>query len=449
MKHVDTICALASGPPPAALIVLRVSGPAVAEFMAQHLQPNPPNPRRAVLSSLINLQGEIVDEGLAVWMPGPKSYTGDDTLELTLHGGQVILEEALAVMLEFPGIRLAEPGEFTRRAFETGAMDLTQAEAVADLIDAETKGQKEQALRQMSGAFGDVYRGWRGQILDLMVLAESVIDFPDEEDAPKRVEAPMRQKLDELIREFQHTLKDNSIGERVRDGFQIAILGAPNAGKSTLLNRIAKRDAAIVSDIAGTTRDTVEVRLKLAGQLVTLVDTAGLRETTDPIELEGIRRAHRAGKQSDLAIILENGAMLEPQEVLSGQTLHVWNKSDIESPTFAIEPSEPLGSGDRPFVISGKTGDGIDALISHLEQWLKSKTQNIETAIITRARHRDSLTQALEHLTRALARIEEIGVDELVGEDLRLAARDLGCIIGDVGVEDVLGAIFSQFCIGK
>lgn len=449
MKHVETICALASGPPPAALIVLRISGPACQDFLYRHVKPTPKTPRRASLVHLIDQEGEVVDEGLCLWMPGPKSYTGEDTIELTLHGGQAVLDHAMSVLMAHTDIRLAEPGEFTRRALESGSMDLTQAEAVADLIDAESAGQKQQALRQMRGAIGDQYRDWRGQVLDLMVLAESVIDFPDEEDAPKRVDEPIKQGLQRLIREFESALSDDFIGERIRSGFQIAILGAPNAGKSTLLNRLAKREAAIVSDIAGTTRDTLEVRLKLSGQLVTLVDTAGLRDTSDPIEQEGIRRAYRASDEADLSIVLLNGRAEVATRSEPGSTLFVWNKVDETGPDFDLVPDAEPGSIENPLTISGMTGKGVDTLINYLESWLTNAASATESSVITRARHRESLVDSLAHLRRALDRSSTSGVDEFVGEDLRLSARDLGCIIGDVGVEDVLGAIFSQFCIGK
>ena len=264
----DTICALASGPPPAAIAIIRISGPAVKTVGKLLLESGLPAPRSARLRVIKDQAGRLIDEGLALFMPGPETYTGEDSLELNLHGGQAVIEHALRALTTIDDVRLAEPGEFTRRAFKNGKLDLTQAEGVADLIEAETSAQKSQALRQLDGALSDTYSDWQNQLTEILALLEVSIDFPDEGDAPQAVDAPAIQKLETLRTQMTEALGDGGIGERIRDGFRVAIIGPPNAGKSTLINALAGRDAAIVTDIAGTTRDVLEVRLRLGGGIV-------------------------------------------------------------------------------------------------------------------------------------------------------------------------------------
>lgn len=436
----ETICALASGPPPAAIAVIRVSGPAVRSIGEKLLENGLPKPRMARLRAIKDDAGIHIDEGLALFMEGPNTYTGEDSLELFLHGGQAVVEHTLEALTAIQGVRLAEPGEFTRRAFENGKLDLTQAEGVADLIDAETSAQKSQALRQLGGALSDTYANWQEQLTEILALLEVSIDFPDEGDAPQTVDAPSLRKLETLRIQMVNALGDGSIGERIRDGFRIAIIGAPNAGKSTLLNRLADRDAAIVTDIPGTTRDVIEVRSILSGVVVWFVDTAGIRETDDVVEAEGIRRAEAAAAGADLRIYLVDGAdEFAPPIRRSPQDLVVINKADLRSVSHETVDLE----------ISAKTGAGIDALKSKLSSWLSDQVSKIEAPVITRARHRAGLSAGLAHLESAETLIRSGVGAELAAEDVRLAARALSSLIGEVGVEDVLGSVFSSFCIGK
>lgn len=436
----DTICALASGPPPSAIAIVRISGPRVRDICAGMLERGLPVPRRAVFGKFLDNDAQIIDEGLAVFMPGPASYTGEDTAELYLHGGGAVVEHTLDAICAFAGARLADPGEFTRRAFENGRMDLVEAEAVADLIDAETRAQKSLALDQLGGRLSRQYAAWRAELLNALALIEVSIDFPDEEDAPDETTSPVHAALTKLADGLKTTLADNEIGQRIRDGFRIAIIGPPNAGKSSLLNRLARRDAAIVSDIPGTTRDVVEVRLKIGGQIAWVADTAGLRESTDWVEAEGVRRAKERAQNADLRIVMRSAddepdfRDADPADIL------VVNKSDL--------------SDEKPFLdgvlyISAKTGHGLDALESRLAGLIRERAGDGAAPLITRRRHRLALESALFHVKHAMDLIERGGGAELVGEDVRLASRQLSSLIGEIGVEEVLGAVFSSFCIGK
>ena len=435
----DTICALASGLPPSAISVIRVSGPATSDIIASRLSVETLKPRHATLVDLKSQSGKQIDSGLATFMPGPASYTGEDTLEISVHGGRMITEMALKSIMS-AGARLAEPGEFTRRAFEAGKLDLTRAEAVADLIDAESEAQLDQALKQMDGALETLYSGWREGLTETLALLEASIDFPDEEDAPDRVDAPVRGKLVSLKADLKTALADGNITERIRDGFRIAILGEPNAGKSTLLNQLAKRDAAIVTDIPGTTRDVVEVRLTLGGYLVWISDTAGLRETEDVVEAEGVRRALKAGAESDIRIWLHDARKPFKSDQVKPGDLVVSNKSDLV---------EPESVSRETLSISAREGLGIDEIEAAIIARLGSLARNITAPMITRARHRQGIDRALTHLESALRHLEAGIGAEFVSEDVRLASRELGTLTGHVDPESVLGAVFSSFCIGK
>ncbi len=435
----DTICALASGPPPAAISVIRISGPAVINITEHRLSVPHLKPRRATLVSLVSDDGKLIDSGLAVFMPGPTSYTGEDTLELSLHGGRIIAELALKSIMS-AGARLAEPGEFTRRAFEAGKLDLTRAEAVADLIDAESEAQLAQALKQMDGALEALYSGWRVDLTETLALLEASIDFPDEEDAPERVDAPVRKKLETLKTALNHALAEGNITERIRDGFKVAILGKPNAGKSTLLNQLAKREAAIVTDIPGTTRDVVEVRLNLGGYLVWVSDTAGLRETEDLVEAEGVRRALKAGEEADVRIWIHDAREAVQSDRVKPGDLVVSNKSDLV---------DLKDVSRETLLISAKAGAGIDLIEAAIVERLGSLTRNVTAPIITRARHRQGIERALIHLEAAFENLSNSVGAEFVSEEVRRASRELGTLTGNVDPESVLGAVFSSFCIGK
>jgi len=436
----DTICALATGAPPSAISVLRLSGPTVIDIAGSLLLKGIPPPRVATLDTLQDQAGAVIDTGLMVFMPGPASYTGEDALELSLHGGRMVTELALKALID-AGARLAEPGEFTRRAFEAGKLDLTRAEAIADLIDAESEAQHSQALKQLDGALANLYEGWRTSLTECLALLEASIDFPDEEDAPQRVDEPVRQRLSDLIGELEQALKDGNITERIRDGFKIAILGKPNAGKSTLLNQLSGRDAAIVTEIPGTTRDAIEVRMVIGGYLVWLVDTAGLRDTDDIVEKEGVRRAIRAGDEADIRIFLYDGeAAFEPGEHYRDGDIIAANKADL---------LEDMNVSRETIQISAKTGQGLETLMDRIKTRLADLGGSSGSPVITRARHRQGIISGLDALNVAKSALEQGAGAELVAEDVRLASRHLGMLTGHVDAESVLGAVFSSFCIGK
>ena len=389
---------------------------------------------------MFDLSREVIDEGLALFMPGPNSYTGEDTAEFYLHGGAAVIEHALDTICAFENTRLAEPGEFTRLAFENGRLDLVEAEGVADLIDAETRAQKALALDQLEGRLSDQYATWRSSLVDALALLEVSIDFPDEEDAPDETDGPVNLALRELEEGLASALDDDSVGERIREGFHIAIVGPPNAGKSSLLNRLAKREAAIVSDIPGTTRDVVEVRLKIAGQIVWIADTAGLREAADKIEAEGIRRAQERAAAADLRIQLRPADGDTDFSDAGAEDLRVVNKSDLAS-------GRSWESGI--LVMSAISGEGIREIEAAISNRIQEKATVRTAPLITRRRHRLALESAQFHVKQGLTLLEQGGGAELVAEDVRLAARQLASLTGEIGVEEILGAVFSSFCIGK
>jgi tRNA modification GTPase len=419
--------------------VVRISGPVAAQAISAFTGSLPP-PRVARHCRFYDPDtGEQLDDGLVLWFPGPRSATGEDVAEFHVHGSRAVLA-AIAQALRGLGLRLAEPGEFTRRAFLNGKLDLTQAEATADLVAAETEVQRRQALRQFGGELGDLYRGWRDRLTRSLAHLEAAIDFPDE-DLPPEIESEILQSIERLLSEIDSHLADGHRGERLRDGIDIAILGPPNAGKSSLLNRLARRDAAITSPIAGTTRDVIEVAIDLQGYPVVLSDTAGLRESEDPIEQEGLRRALRRAEQAELRLfVFEAGhppSVCAASQWSGPDTLLIANKIDLVE-----APGPDLPEGAIP--ISALTGDGLDRLKSALGEEVAQRYR-VEGPVLTRARHR----QALEECSAALRRSLAAPLAELRAEDLRLALRSLGRITGAVDVEDLLDTIFRDFCIGK
>jgi tRNA modification GTPase len=434
-----TIYALASAAGRAGVAVWRLSGGRAAEVLTTLTGRPPPAPRRATRVRLVDPgSGEIIDDGLAVWFPAPRSFTGEDVVELHLHGGRAVAQ-ALAESLGRQGLRPAEPGEFSRRAFLNGKMDLTQAEAIADLVDAETAAQRKQALRQMDGGLARLADGWRGQVIGLLARLEAEIDFADE-DIPAGLMEQVAGGVAALAGELAGHLADNHRGERLRDGIHIAILGAPNAGKSSLLNRLAGRDAAIVSAQAGTTRDVIEVHLDLGGWPVVLADTAGLREAACDVEAEGVRRALARAEAADLKLAVLDGGILDSATlaVIDDATLVVANKADI-----GACPEQVAG---RPvLVVSARTGQGIEAMVRALEDEVAARFAVTSAPMLTRARHR----AAVEECREALVRFDPRAGAELAAEDLRLAARAIGRITGRIEVDDILDVIFHEFCIGK
>ena len=429
----DTIFAHASGAGRAAIAVLRISGPHSAAVLSALCGRLPP-PRRAVVRALRDAAGALPDRAMVLWLPGPGSYTGEDSAELHLHAGRAVIE-AVAGALAAQGLRPAEPGEFTRRAFLNGRMDLVEAEAVHDLVAAETDAQRRQALRQLDGALGALYRDWSDRLRIALSRQEALIDFPDE-DLPPEVEADLLASVRALRAEIDSHLDDGQRGERLREGLVFAIAGPPNVGKSSLINALAEREVAIVSATPGTTRDVVETRIVLAGVPVTLADTAGLRDTADPIEAEGVRRARVRAGSADLVIrVIEAGGAFEEADVRETPgVLVVANKCDLR---------EDRRPGVLP--VSALTGAGLPALRDRLAAAARALTETGGPPPLTRARHR----AACQTAARWLAKAGDAAEPELRGEALRLGLRALGSITGQVGVEDILDAIFRQFCIGK
>ncbi|WP_457852677.1 tRNA uridine-5-carboxymethylaminomethyl(34) synthesis GTPase MnmE [Siccirubricoccus phaeus] len=438
MQH-PPIFALASGAGRAAVAVLRLSG-AGSDEIAAALAGRLPVPRRASLRKLRHPgTGELLDEALLLWFPGPASYTGEDSAELHLHGGPAVVA-GVADALVAAGARPAEPGEFTRRAFLNGRLDLTAAEGIADLIAAETAAQRRQALRQAGGALAALYGGWARRLTALLARQEAFIEFEDE-DLPAELDDEVARDAATLRAEMAAHLADGGRGERLREGLVVAILGAPNAGKSSLLNALAGREAAIVSARAGTTRDVVEVRLDLGGVPVTLADTAGLREAADEIEAEGVRRARRRAEEADLVLAVFAVDRAPDAETLGWVrpgTLVLANKLDL-----APAPAE-IG-GVAPLAVSARTGAGLAALRERLEAAAAELAGTGDSALLTRPRHR----AALEEAAGWLAELASAPLPELRAEALRAALRALGRITGQVGVEAVLDAVFGEFCIGK
>lgn len=462
----DTIFALASAPGRAGVAVIRVSGPAAGEVLRAVCGfADLPEARRAIRCRMVDpASRSALDDGLAIWFAGPASFTGEDVAELHIHGGRATVEAVTTALAALPGLRLAEPGEFSKRAFLAGKIDLTEAEAIADLVDAGTDAQRRQALAQLGGGLADRLEAWRAELIDILAHTEAWIDFPDE-DLPDDVEHAARARISALEGEIRAFLDDNRRGERLRDGLQIAILGAPNAGKSSLLNAIAARDAAIVSATEGTTRDVIEVHLDLGGWPVTIADTAGLRDAADEIEREGVRRALDRAGAADLRLVVfdashapDAASVAQLSEGAGGSTggsvgavLAIANKADlVEAPLPAIAGMpEPIIGGVPALAISAKTGDGLPELLRRLEGHAAEIMVGGEGVPLTRLRHRVALTDSAEALGRAAAVRGGAGDSELVAEDLRLAARALGRVTGRVDVEDLLDVIFNDFCIGK
>ncbi|MCY4609818.1 MAG: tRNA uridine-5-carboxymethylaminomethyl(34) synthesis GTPase MnmE [bacterium] len=434
-----TIFALATAPGRAAIAVIRVSGPAAGETVRYLTGRDLPAARQAVLRRLQDRRsGESIDQSLILWFPAPDTVTGEDVAEFHVHGGRAVVHGVLDALAAVPGVRPAEPGEFTRRAVLNGKMDLVEAEAVADLVAADTSRQRHQALGQLQGFHSAVYDGWRQRLVDAMARLEAVIDFPDEE-LPAGLLDDNAAAVTALEDEVRAHLDDARRGERLREGLSVVILGAPNVGKSSLLNALAGNDAAIVSAEAGTTRDTVEVTMDIAGFAVSLVDTAGLREVPQGVEGEGIRRALKRARTADLTLLVadssrwdETWPRIEPH--CDGNALVVAGKADL-----ALPPPGVPG-------LSTKTGEGIDRLIDAMAQRFRLAWQGAGLSP-SRARHRAALLQVADALARY--RDLEAGDVTLAAEDLRLAATALGRLTGRVDVEDLLDVIFSEFCIGK
>jgi tRNA modification GTPase len=445
-----TIFAPASAPGRAGVAVVRVSGSraglALRDLVGKEVQP-----RQATLCLLRDpANGEQIDRALVLWFKAPASFTGEDVLEIHCHGSRAVVDKLMAVLAGFEHFRLAEPGEFARRAFENGKMDLTAVEGLADLINAETDAQRRQALRQSEGELGRLYENWRTDLVSAGALIVAILDFSDEEDIGDGLLQESVAKVTALQDQIRQHLDDAHRGEMMRDGVQVVIAGAPNVGKSSLLNRLARRDAAIISSEAGTTRDVIEVRLDIAGYPVVVMDTAGIRDAAGAIEQEGIRRTIARVEHADLVLLLENphDAASENDVLASklasgcrGALWRILSKSDLYSGSSGDVP------GQYVLALSAKHGDGISGLIERIGAHLAKNASLDQAPMISRARHRQELESVADALDRfSIGSKEDL---ELRAEDLRLASDALGRLTGRIDVEELLGALFSEFCIGK
>lgn len=441
MAHPEsTIYALSSGRLPAGVAVLRISGTAAFNALSALIGPRLPSPRNASLKTIRNRNNEVLDQALVLVFPGPNSFTGEDCVEIQLHGSVAVVDAVFAELDAMPGLRPAEAGEFSKRAFDNGKMDLLEVEGLADLLKAETEMQRRLAVEQTSGRLSAVYDGWANKLTRCRALIEAELDFSDEEDVPDSVAAQVWDEVGKLHLEISQHLSASSSSEIIRDGFKVALVGAPNVGKSSLLNALSGRDVAIVTDIAGTTRDVIDVDLNIDGYLVRLYDTAGLRDTIDPVEIEGISRARGTAAQADLVFLLSDIDSEAQQIDTTGDTtvIHLATKADLR------------GGGDLTdcdLAISAKTGIGLDALRLAITSEIQKRVGSSHGLAPVRARHKKRLEETLNYVSDAQ---NSEGMDLAIrSEYLRLAAMSLGRITGRVDVEDLLGVIFSEFCIGK
>ena len=441
-----TIYALSSGPGISGVAIIRISGKNTRNIIKQITGTVVIKPRIALLKKIREIKTkELIDEGILIWFPSPDSYTGEDMAELHVHGSRAVIKAILDNLSKIDNCRLAEPGEFTKRAFQNEKINLLKAESIGDLIAAETEIQRRQALKIMSGKSSDIFNSWRQTLLKILSNLEAKIDFPDE-DLPADILNNIKKNSEKVKLEIKKTLNDSKVGERIREGFKIAILGPTNAGKSSLLNYFSKREVAIVSEIAGTTRDIVEVHLNIDGYPVVMSDTAGIRNSKDEIERKGIKLAFKKAEDSDLNLLV-----FEPKNVDFTDFL---KNLDLEKSIFIINKSD-LGISDikkldhyKPLFISIKDEINIDKLITQIKENLKNKFISVEDTLITRERHRQHLQQCIDHLEKFSKKEDENDFDK-AAEDLRLATRHLGMLVGKVDVEEILGSIFNDFCIGK
>ena len=442
-----TIYALSTGPGISGIAVIRVSGPNTAHVVKKLTGSKLPSPRVATLKKFNKNGGkELIDEGVIIWFPAPNSYTGEDLAEFHVHGSRAVIKAMHLTISQIKNCRLAYPGEFTKRAFQNGRINLLKAESIADLISSETEIQRKQALKIMSGKSSDMFNSWREKLLKVLSHIEAKIDFPDE-DLPKNILNKIQKTSNDVLKEIKKTLNDQKVGERIREGFKIAILGPPNSGKSSLLNYLSKRDVAIVSEIAGTTRDVIETHLNLDGYPVIVSDTAGIRSSKNEIEKKGIKIALKRAEDADLKLVLVSPKNVDFSSVLkkllTKNAILVVNKSDLIK--------EKLNSKLKKYeyvLISIKKNTNLNKLITKIKSKLKNKFTTTEDILITRERHRQNLINCVQHLEKFQKKKTAQDFDK-AAEDLRLATRHLGMIVGKVDVEELLGSIFNDFCIGK
>tara|TARA_B100000029_G_scaffold6083_1_gene6560 strand:- start:1132 stop:2463 length:1332 start_codon:yes stop_codon:yes gene_type:complete len=442
-----TIYALSSGPGISGVAVIRVSGKNTAEVVKKITGSRLPMPRVATLKKFNKNGGkELIDEGVIIWFPGPNSYTGEDLAEFHVHGSRAVINAMHSAISKIKNCRLAEPGEFTKRAFQNGRINLLKAESIADLISSETEIQRKQAIKIMSGKSSQKFNSWREKLLKILSHVEAKIDFP-EEDLPKNLIKEIQKTSNQVLNEIKKTLDDQKVGERIREGFKIAILGPPNSGKSSLLNYLSKRDAAIVSEIAGTTRDVIETHLNLDGYPVIISDTAGIRSSKNEIEKKGIKIALKRAEDADLRLVIVSAKNVDFTSVLRNllnqNAILVVNKSDL----IKGKLNNKLKKYDH-ILISIKKNSNLNKLILKIKSILKNKFSTNEDILITRERHRQNLINCVQHLEKFQKKKSAQDFDK-AAEDLRLATRHLGMIVGKVDVEELLGSIFNDFCIGK
>ena len=442
-----TIYALSTGPGISGIAVIRVSGKKTGDVIKKITGNKLPNPREATRRKFNYINtNELIDEGVLLWFPGPNSYTGEDLAEFHVHGSRAVINALHKTLSQIKNCRLAEPGEFTKRAFQNGKISLLKAESIADLISSETEIQRKQALKIMSGKSSDQFNSWRDKLLKILSHIEAKIDFPDE-DLAKDILTNIQKTSDQVSSEIQKTLNDQKVGERIREGFKIAIVGPTNSGKSSLLNYLSKRDAAIVSEIAGTTRDVIETHLNLDGYPVVISDTAGIRESKNEIEKKGIKLALNRAEDADLKLVIIEAKNVDfkgvLKDLLDESAIIVINKSDLIK--------GKLNSKFKKYehvLISIKKDLNLNKLISKIKNKLKNKFISSENILITRERHRQNLKNCVYHLQKFQEKKSAKDFDK-AAEDLRLATRHLGMIVGKVDVEEILGSIFNDFCIGK
>jgi len=442
-----TIYALSSGPGISGIAVIRISGKETSRIIKLLTGKKSPEPRVATLRKINKINtSELIDEGIILWFPGPESYTGEDMAEIQVHGSKAVIDALHTSISNIENCRLAEPGEFTKLAFQNGKINLLQAESIADLISSETEIQRQQAIKIMNGKSSDQFNFLREKLLKILSHMEAKIDFPDE-DLPNDILKEIKKSSDEVLINIEKILNDQKVGERIREGFKIAILGPTNAGKSSLINHLSNRDVAIVSEIAGTTRDVIETHLNIDGYPVIVSDTAGIRESKNEIEKKGIKLSLNRAEEADLKLVVVDAKNLDFSDILKGllddNAILVINKSDL------LEGDIDLEIKKLDYVlISIKENLNIDELILKIKNNLKNKFITSDDILITRERHRQHLEQCLEHL-QSFNKKNDVEDFDKAAEDLRLATRHLGMIVGKVDVEEILGSIFNDFCIGK
>ena len=442
-----TIYALSSGPGISGIAVIRISGENTSKVIELMTGKRVPKPRVATLRKINKINtSELIDEGIILWFPGPESYTGEDMAEIQVHGSKAVIDALHSNISKIENCRLAEPGEFTKLAFQNGKISLLKAESIADLISSETEIQRQQAIKIMNGKSSDQFNFLREKLLKILSHVEAKIDFPDE-DLPKDILNEIKKSSDDVFKNIEKILDDQKVGERIREGFKIAILGPTNAGKSSLLNHLSNRDVAIVSEIAGTTRDVIETHLNIDGYPVIVSDTAGIRESKDEIEKKGIKLSLSRAEEADLKLVVVDVKNLEFTDVLRRllyeNAILVINKSDLLKKDI-----DPEVKKIDHVLISIKENKNIDELILKIKNNFKNKFITSDDILITRERHRQHLQQCLDHL-KNFNQKKEIADFDKAAEDLRLATRHLGMIVGKVDVEEILGSIFNDFCIGK